>query len=156
MYPHYVPINTKGSAFALGIFNTKKEAQECYIEFLTSHKNFKRWFRKVKKDLKKECNIILKDKTDFKNSFFDIDDDYTPFWRERYIYCEIRYLKDDSDVTLMLTQIGYWAGRINVAGKEDAYHYSAISALLIGLGCGDMHESYEPDLKKLAKKYPLF
>ncbi len=153
MYPHYVPINTNNWTFALGIFDTEKEAQECYIEFLTLHKNFKKWFRKVKKELKKEHNIKLKDKTDFKNSFFD--DEYG-FWDEREIYCDIRYIKDHSDITLMLTQIGGWVGEIEEVAEKDAYYSPAITALLIGLGCGDMHESYEPDLKKLAQKYPLF
>nr|QBK86497.1 MAG: hypothetical protein LCMAC102_02920 [Marseillevirus LCMAC102] len=125
----YVPISTFGYTFALGIFNTEK------------------------KELKEECNIKIKDETDFKKRIFSdqAEDEYS-FWED----CDIRKIEDYSHMILLITQYCSWVDKIK--DKHGIMMVTPIRSLLIGLDGGghDGDEKYKPSLEYLAQKYPLF
>lgn len=72
----YIPLQTLGECFALGVFDTEEEAQDAYMEYLQSHEKFPEWFDKFKAEfnqLFKKSNLSIECIEDFKLKLFQED-----------------------------------------------------------------------------------
>lgn len=74
----YIPLQTLGECFALGIFDKKEDAENAYIEYIKNHDNFKTWFEKLKEDFNNKFNkfYTINCLGDFKNVIFKEDWSY--------------------------------------------------------------------------------
>lgn len=93
----YIPIQTLVYCFALGIFDDKEEAKDAYMEYLTSHENFEKWFETLKVDFNKlfSPKLSINRVEDFMQIIFDEklhdkltfeeSEDMTAFWEGRSI-----------------------------------------------------------------------
>lgn len=166
----YIPLQTLDYCFALGIFDSKKEAEDAYIKYLASHDNFDTWFKKLIAEFNQtfyNSNLIIKDITDFRQLIFNehIYNDLSfdecelmqEFWEERNL-----------DVGNLIREVSDNYPQRDHDAMDLAAHLEFSYDEEFGNHCNNllfsiMYQSeskftccFENYIERMAKRYPIF
>jgi hypothetical protein len=132
MGERYIPIHSFNNSFALGIFKTEKEAEDAYVKFIESHKNYE--------ELCKDCF----NETGKQFCVLDNDDDIIEFRENKKIGFAVL---DERDIYnfQFVRDYGSW-----VPSFDGENH---LADLLIALQGG---EQFVLDIENLATHHPVF
>jgi len=163
----YIPLQTLGECFALGIFDKKEDAENAYIEYIKNHDNFKTWFKKLKEDFNNKFNkyYTINCLDDFKNVIFKEEWLYVldgethgkmnNFWEERLICFEDIWEIDDkypdlhTDITELCSHYDF------SCDKEFGNHCNFLIFSILHKS-ESKYNNFENFISRMAKLHPIF
>jgi hypothetical protein len=154
----YIPVNIYNYTIILGIFVTCKEAEDAYIQYLTNHNTFDKFYSAMEKEFKvyfkckfdvtKLKHILFLDDT-FDDTTYDNYSKLNQYASNvHYIGVNIHEISDESQRDDVISMIISYDGWSDIDGRNQLEH-------LLSYKFG-YSESHYVDLKKLAKTHPLF
>jgi len=157
----FIPIQTSYHCIALGIFDTKKEAENAYIKFLTSHKNFNLWFDKLKKEFNmKFVNLQINNIEDLKKIIFDKssedDEELEQFWEKRNIPMIGDIIHEISNKYSIMVEDAFILASSYSWSSIDINGGNHLSNLMFILAYKFESKFSDDYPEKMAKLYPIF
>lgn len=163
----FIPIQTLGDCFALGIYDDNESAENAYIEYITSHEKFQEWFEKLKDDFNSLFkNLSINNIEDLKRIIFAHYDDniledeelMMEFWEERNISAcgdivrEVsdKYPQRDSDAMDVAAHLGF--------SYDDTFgnHAGNLLFSIVYRSESKFTTCFDNYIPRMAKLYPLF
>ncbi len=139
----YIPVHSCNETFALGVFDTLKEAEEAYVLYIKSHDGYSELSERYKNKMGKDLDSNL-------NSIWDLGtEELEEFWEDEMIGCMFFHLKTYDRDWGFFTQMSGWLPEMN--GQNH------ISMIMRALETDSyLHRDFELDIEKFAQDHPMY